>query len=394
MQKRLLILGGSEFQIPLVKLAKEKGIYTGVVDIKRSAPACSYADIVFEANLRDKKKILEIAKSFSPDGITVGMVDVAIPAYAYCTSMLNLPGMDEETAKKSTNKYEMIEVFKEHMIPHPAFQYISKEDLNSVRCELPYPVIIKPIDMAGSRGIYLVSNNDEFQDALRKSSLSGNTGNILVEEYMEGSEVSVELVVIEGEPFVIQITDKMTSGAPHFAEIGHLQPSQLRSETKEKIKEVACAATRALGIKNSLGHAEIKVTGNEPKMVEIGARAGGDGIAEQLIELSTGVSFNEIAIKMAFGEKIEKPDIKFERSSCIQFILSKRGILKKIECIDEASLLPGIEQLKIYGKIGQAYEDMVDNSGRIGYVISGGESPEQAICANKKALSLLNIVYD
>ena len=238
------------------------------------------------------------------------------------------------------------------------------------------------------------NNEEELKNAMNQSSSASGEGNILIEEYMDGPEVSVELVVKDSIPHVIQITDKKTSGAPHFAEIGHLQPSQLPEDTLEKIKEVACGAARALGLNNSLGHAEIKVTPNGPKMVEIGARMGGDGIAEQLIELSTGVSFSEIAIQIALGEEIIIPDNRLNKSSCIQFILSHKGILRSIEGVDKVKALKNIEEVKIYGVIGHEYQDMVDNSGRIGYIIASSDNIKDAKNACDAAINLIKATYE
>lgn len=110
--KKLLILGGSEFQIPLVLKAKELGIITYIVDINSDAPALKYADYSYQLSVKNKEEILKIAKEIMPDGVTVGMVDLAIPTYAYIAKELNLPGISIDSALKATNKYEMIKSFK------------------------------------------------------------------------------------------------------------------------------------------------------------------------------------------------------------------------------------------------------------------------------------------
>lgn len=391
--KRLLVLGGSEFQIPLIKTAKKLGIYVGVVDIHSDAQACQYADEVFEISLKDKEGVLDCALKFQPDGITVGMVDVAIPAYAYVTTELGLPGMDIDTAIKATDKFEMIKAFEASGVPCPWFRYVPKNEINDSLYGIGFPAIVKPVDMAGSRGIYLVNNISELMSAMKHSSCASDRGDIIIEEYMEGPEVSVEIIVKDGIPYVIQVTDKTTSGAPHFAEIGHLQPSQLPETTVAEIRKVASMAAKAIGLKNSLGHAELKITSQGPKMVEIGARAGGDGIAEQLIELSTGVSFSKVAIEIAFGERISIPKHIDNKASCIRFILSKNGILQSIQGVEKANEINNIKEVKITGIIGQHYEDTVDNSGRIGYVISSAENAIDAKVACDDAINTIIAKY-
>lgn len=389
--KKLLILGGSEFQIPLILEAKDLGIITYVIDINIDAPAMEYADYKYQMSIKDKEGVLKIAKEIMPDGVTVGMVDVAVPTCAYINQELNLNGLDVVTAINATNKYEMIKCFKKFNVPCPNYCYVSCNELNEIKdCNLDFPLIIKPIDMAGSRGIYLVNNHDDFLKALKESSEISDTGNLLIEEYMEGPEVSVEIVVRDGNPNVIQITDKSTSGPPHFAETGHLQPSRLPADVKEKIKEVACNAAKSLGLVNSLGHAELKITSTGPKMIELGARAGGDAIGEQLILLSTGVSFSKIAIDIAFGYDVDIPSVKNE-ISCIRFIQSKKGILKNVSGVEEAKKIDCVFDVKFTGVIGKEYDDVVDNSGRLGYVITHGTNYEDVIEACNRAIDLIEV---
>lgn len=391
--KRILILGASEFQKAFVNKAKSLGYYVGIVDIDANAPACANADIVFQSSIKDKDKVLEIAKEFKPDAITVGIVDSAVCTCAYVTKELNLPGLDMDTALRATDKHKMIQAFKEHKVPHPEFRYLSRDDKKPDLEGMDYPLIVKPVDMSASRGIFLANNQEELYKAIEESSDISESGELLVEEYLDGPEVSVEIVVKDGQPQVIQITDKSTSGAPHFAEIGHVQPSQLSDEAKEQIAGVAIGAAKALGLKNCLGHAEIKLTSKGAKMIEIGARAGGDAIAEQLIELSTGVSFPEIALQIALGQEIIIPEDRRGKSSCIRFILSEDGILESITGVEDARAIPGVKELLISGIIGQKYSHMVDNHGRLGYVITAADTAAEAKAACDKAIAAIKVTY-
>lgn len=391
--RRLLVLGGAEFQIPIVQAAKQRNLWVGIVDINADAPACEYADIAYVASLKDRETILKIAKEFRPDGITVGMVDIAVPVCSYVTTELGLPGMDMETAIKVTDKYEMIKTFEKHSVSHPLYWYVERKDIDAFDEPMQFPVIVKPVDMAGSRGIYLATDKEQLRQSLQWSSKVGDRGDVLIEEYMDGVEVSVELIIKDGIPYAMQVTDKVTSGPPHFAETGHLQPSQLPEDIVTSVKKLACDAAGALGLRNSLGHAEIKVTKDGPKMIEIGARAGGDAIAEQLIELSAGISFAKVAIQIALGEEIEIPANIGNRAACIRFIPSRSGVLQKVDGIETAESIRGVEYIKITGCPGKRYFDMADNSGRIGYVIASAENGEMAQKACDAAMESIQVVY-
>lgn len=159
----------------------------------------------------------------------------------------------------------MIECFARKGIAHPSFVVAKKEDLGQFAPEIPYPIIAKPTDSAGGRGVNLVHSREELMPALLAASGAGLSGDALVEEYMMGPEVSVELLVVDGVAHVLQVTDKLTSGAPNYFEIGHCQPTSLKDEDRAAISELAKSAVLAVGLKNSAAHVEIIVTPNGPR---------------------------------------------------------------------------------------------------------------------------------
>ena len=351
-----------------------------------------YADEYFQCSITDVEKVLSIARNIQPDGVTVGICDRAVCTAAIICQELGLPGLDLITAQKATNKHLMIRAFQEHGVAHPAFQRIYGEELESVKINIPYPVISKPVDMAGSRGINKIDNELMLMECLRNSMKSSISKEIIVEEYMEGPEVSVELIVKNGVPMVMQITDKYTSGEPHFMEIAHTQPSNLPESIKIDIEKLAVSAVVALGIRDGLAHAEIIVTPTGPKMVEIGARMGGDAIQEQLILLSTGINVPEYSIKIALGEDFDYPENCSNKYSAIKFIQSKDGVIKDIRNVEKAKCIRGVKEIELICCIGQQCFRAVDNSGRLGYVIAQGDSVDEVLSACDEACELIDIV--
>ncbi len=388
---KIIFLGASEFQIPIIKKAKEMEKYVGAVDISKTAPGLKYADECFECSIKDIDGIMAIAKKFKPDAITVGICDSAINTAAYVCKELDLPFHSIDVAKRATDKFAMIKAFKEHNVPAPGFMFVKKEDIEKTVVDMSFPLISKPIDAAGSKGINLIKSSDDLSWALKDSSNAGINGDILVEEMLIGPEVSVELVVSNGKAKAIQVTDKLTTGAPHFVEIGHSQPSHFAGAELESIKKVAESAAEAIGLYNSIGHAEIIITKDGPKMVEIGGRQGGGSIAEQLIELSTGISLSEIAIKQAFGEKIEIPVSKNINCSAIRFLKARAGTVCSIDGVEEARKIQNVKQVETMCEIGKSYKDGIDNSGRFAYVISSADTVSQAISACETALGKIKI---
>ena len=390
--KKLLILGGPEFQIPLIESAKQKGYITCVLDINSQAPAASIADEFHVCSVKDYDRALKIAEKFKHDGVTAGMIDMAVLPVARICEKLGLPGLDVETAIKATDKYEMIRAFSSKNVPCPEFKLINKSD-DVETLEIPWlPFIVKPIDMQGSRGINLVKSNEQKSSLISDSISASDNGKVILEEYMVGPEVSVEMVVINYQPTVLQITDKITSGAPHFVELGHIQPSVLPNETKEQIIKVAEQAVCSIGIKNSIVHAEIIITDAGPKMVELGARMGGDAIHQQLIKLSTGIDLPEFAIDLAMGLPLKVPVPTIKKYSMIRFIPLCAGTIDDIIVNKSISEISGLQAYKLFCKIGDVNEERNDNSGRFGYVLSQADSYKDVVKICNETLDKISII--
>jgi biotin carboxylase len=254
-----------------------------------------------------------------------------------------------------------------------------------------YKCIVKPADNSGSRGVDLLKEDADLDAAYEYTVKYSRGGEIVVEEFMEGPEVSVETLAVDGEVHVIQITDKLTTGAPYFVEMGHSQPSQLKEEIQEEIKEVAIAANNTIGIKNGPSHTEIKVTKDGPKIVELGARLGGDCITTHLVPLSTGVNMVECSIRCALGEK---PDLepKWSKGSAIMYLKTETGTVKDIKGIEEAEAILGVKQVSIVHGVGELVGEIKSSVDRAGFVIAQAEDVQKAVANCAVALDKISIV--
>lgn len=389
--KRLFIIGASDFQLPAIIEAKKLGLYVGVADYNPQAVGIPYADEYFNVSTIDIEGIYKAAQSFKADGIITLCTDMPMRALAVSCERLGLVGPDLVTAVNATDKEAMIRCFDLNKVNHPLYYVWRKgSDVEAITHRLKYPVITKPTDNSGSRGIMLVRSSEKLQEAISYSSQNGREGNVIIEEYMVGPEVSVELMVVEGVAHVIQLTDKLTTGAPHFVEIGHSQPSSLPDAALTAIKNLARNAALAVGIKNGPAHAEIILTEDGPKMVEIGARMGGGCITTHLVPLSTGISMIKATIQTALGEK---PDIdrSIYKGAAIRFIVPPIGEVKSISGVEAAKAIPGVIHVEIQCSIGQILEELENGTCRIGYVIAQSETSEEAIKICERALAKIHI---
>ena len=186
------------------------------------------------------------------------------------------------------------------------------------------------------------------------------------------------LLYIDGDVYVIQITDKLTTGAPYFVEMGHSQPSQLSEEMREKIKSVAIAANKAIGIINGPSHTEIKVTKDGPKIVELGARLGGDCITTHLVPLSTGVNMVECSIRVALGEKPDH-EAKWSKGSAIRYLKTGTGTVKEINGLDDAEKIEGVIQVSIVHGVGERVGEIKSSVDRAGFVVAQADTAQKAV---------------
>ncbi len=395
--KKIMILGASILQVPAIEKAIDMGLEVIAVDIDSNALGFKIPDVKKEIiSTIDIESVMSAAKKHNIDAIMTLASDMPIMTVAKVSKKLGLVGVDLDTAIKATNKSKMRESLKSFGVPVPLFYKVDSLDkcikaVNKIK-DKGYKCILKPADNSGSRGIVLLPDFNEKTINIAYNYSKNNSRNkiVMVEEFMEGPEVSVETISVDGKCNIIQITDKITTGAPYFVEMGHSQPSQLPDSIIDKIKEITIAANKAIGIISGPSHTEIKITQNGPKIVEIGARLGGDNITTHLTPLSTGVDMVESCIKIALGEK---PDIriKYDKASAIRYLDQSHGRIKSIRGVEEASKLPGIIQISIIHGKDHIINGIKSSSDRVGFVIGQADDCKGAISTVIKALSLIKI---
>lgn len=398
--KTIMILGASILQLPAIRKAKEKELKVVVVDMDPNAIGFLEKDIIKEIiSTTDIQKVLNAAKKHKIDGIMTLASDMPMRTVAAVSKELKLVGISEETALKTTNKSFMREALSKYKVPIPLYYRVNSEDefieaINLIRRK-GYKCIIKPVDSSGSRGVSLVTEFCEKNiiNSYNHAKEYSKSGDLMVEEYMEGPEISVETISIDGNCHVIQITDKLTTGAPYFVEMGHSQPSQLSSKMKKRIINITKLANKAVGIKNGPSHTEIKITKEGPKIVELGARLGGDCITTHLVPLSTGVNMVDCCINIALGEKCELKK-RYKKGSAIRYFNGIFGQIKVINGIEEATKINGVKQISIVHNIGETVKQIESSTDRVGFVISQGNNAVEAIEQCLNAIKKIKIVVE
>ena len=395
--KKIMILGASILQLPAIQKAKEMGLEVIAVDMNPEAVGFQVEGIQKEViSTIDTPAVISAAKKHQINGIMTLASDMPMRTVAAVAEEMNLVGMGYDTAIRATNKAEMRMALEGNNVPVPMFYKINtKEEFYAAVKKIKnvgYRCIVKPADNSGSRGIDLLSDyeKDTIDRAYEYSKKSSRSGDLMVEEYMEGPEVSVETLSISGKCYVIQITDKVTTGAPYFVEMGHSQPSQLSEDVKKEISKVAIAANKAIGIKDGPSHTEIKVTKDGPKIVEVGARLGGDNITTHLTPLSTGVDMVECCINIALGVPIDIKK-KYDKGAAIRYFSTESGVIKKIDGIEKVKEIPEVKEISFVYNIGDTIGTIRSSVDRIGFIISQDNTVEDAIKVCMTAIEKVDI---
>ena len=302
--KRLAIIGASYLQRPLVLRAKEMGIYTICFAWEQGAVCKDLCDLFYPISITEKDEILALCRKEQIDGICTIASDVAAPTVAYVAQQMGLAGNSYEAALKAHDKHAMRDALSAAGVDCPGYRVMANGEGLTVN-GLELPLIVKPTDRSGSLAVTKVERWEDLQPAIDKAQETSMAHEALVEEFIEGREISVEMISCQGVHYALQITDKTTTDAPHFVELAHHQPSDLPCETQARIFEITKRALDALGLTSGASHSEYKITLNGRIVVmEIGGRMGGDFIGSDLVRLSTGYDFLQGVIEVALGETI------------------------------------------------------------------------------------------
>lgn len=376
MLKKLVIIGANEFQEQLVLKAKELGYETHVFAWEEGAVAKKHADFFYPISIIRKEQILEIAKKIKPQGITSIGSDVAVLIVNYVAQELGLTGNTMYSSLISTNKFEMRKAFEKNNVSCPKYKLV--KNINDVlSSKFNYPVIIKPVDRSGSRGIFKVETLEELKNHVAESMSLSFKKEALIEAFVEGKEYSVEMISYKGHHYFLALTEKFTTGAPNFIETMHFEPASVDDYVKNKIIDEVKKGLDSLEIKNGASHSELKIDkDNNIKIIEIGARMGGDCIGSDLVKLSTGHDFVKMVIDVAVGAKPDLDEIiPHKETAFVKFIFNKRDldIFYKIKEKYKQNLF----RFEITENI--CIREVKDSSARFGYYILQGISRKEIL---------------
>lgn len=369
MKKRIVILGANDFQNQLIVRAKLLGYETHVFAWKEGAVGEYTADYFYPISIVDKERILEVCKGICPCGICSIASDLAIITVNYVAENLGLVGNPTLASLQCTNKYEMRKRMRENNIKVPEFMRVSNDSFLVDVENMKFPLIVKPTDRSGSRGITKVSNKFELKDAVYDATNVSFEKMAIVEEFIEGDEYSCECISYRGNHYFLAFTKKYTTGAPNFIETGHCQPSDIEQEFQQAILNEIFKALTALNIQNGASHTEFKIDKDGfCNIIEVGARMGGDCIGSDLVQISTGYDFVKMVIDVACEKEPDFTKVSVPTNAVIKFIFNQTDLDDMNEfCKRYKENIYRISEMNL-NNLGK----MIDSSNRVGYYIIKG----------------------
>lgn len=337
--KKVAIIGANEFQVDLIKKSKDLGYETHVFSWGGGEPGEDLADNFYKISITEKEMILAKCIELNVDAVCSIASDLANITVHWVARKLNLPSHSMTCIKFTTDKFSMREQLALHNLPIPSYRLVeSIEDINT--SNLCFPLIVKPIDRSGSRGITKVFKFDELKSAILHSQEVSFTNKVLIEEFVEGREFSIESISNNGLHKILQVTEKFTTGSPKYIETAHLAPARLTDTLYNDIERIVSQALSALEIKFGPSHTEIKVNKNgEVFIIEIGSRMGGDFIGSYLVKSSTNVDFVALTIFQSLGLHVDLELLQTHKSKKFSSLVYYQVTNKNLNI----SNLPGVQ---------------------------------------------------
>ncbi|MFC1941549.1 ATP-grasp domain-containing protein [Chloroflexota bacterium] len=396
--KMLLFIGGGAEQVGTIKWAADQGIRPVVVDIAENALGFQYAEATLTCDIRDIERILAFAREQRVDGVTTVCLESGMSTVAYVVEQLGLPGLSPEATLNVTNKYHMRRCWEKAGLPVPKYQLLtpdSLEDSDSLSFDNPW--VVKPADNAGSRGVQWVENHKDLAKAYHNALAFTRSGEVLVEEFIPGTEISVEGFVLRGELYVETLSDKNRSPFPYLFDLDIVYPSRYPEQIQREAVEQTRVAVKALGIEWAPVHEELMVTPDgQVYVMEIAGRGPGSKIYTSIIPHVSGVHPARVQVICALGDVPEKLDtIDPLRGATIMWFQSwRRARIKMFHGLEEGNNLPGVFECRMYKSEGEIAELCTSGDQRLGQLITMADTWEEAVAVQRKALEKFSIEYE
>ncbi len=348
------------------------GLYVVGIDPCEDAFCKDDVDAFEVVGGQDYEGTCAVVEKHGIDAIVTAATDKPLVMMARIAEKYGFPFFSVETAKWSTDKFQMKQRFLEGGVPCAKGRLVKSAEETA---DMVYPVIVKPRDNSGSRGVKLCRSKEELEASMSEAFEVSRLDTVLVEEFIEGQEYSIEGLHYDGKNEVIQFTEKKTTEFPYNVELGHKQPAYLSEEQKGAIREIVANIGKALRFENCPSHTELKINDRGIFVIETSPRLGGDYITSVLVPLSTGINMEDQLLHIALGQEVDTHTGRSNRASGVSFLNLPCGKVTAIDsAINEVGSWPNVSSFAFRFTGGDEIHPITSSLNRYGQFIVRGES--------------------
>lgn len=395
-QKRLLVIGATWEQVPLIRAAKERGCFVMATATTSDAEGLAFADQQAILDPRDLRRVLEIARDFNPDGVTADQCDYSHFASVFVSEKLGLPNAGLRAAQNTTNKFWMRSRCQQAHILQPRFVACCDTDEAQKAVELiGLPVIVKPVDNRGAFGVHVVYSLEELKGAFLDALMNAHSRQVIVEAYIEGTHITVDgCVDQDGQHHNLAIASKQVTGGdkPIITQVNY--PADISPEYYEHVASVNSDVIDALGIRGGLTHSEyILDDKGRCFLVETANRGGGVWTSAHIVPTMSGVDTNNLLISNALNEPFPVSVNSFDGFVTLKFFIFKPGKVSHISGLEDARRIDGLEHLRLFIGEGDTLFPPQSGAERHGFVILKSKNKRLADVIYDRVLKTIEVNY-
>lgn len=392
--KRIVVLGGGHYSKPVFRKLTDAGFTTVCVDRDPHAHCALLADAFYPVDITDCEGICAVARSTRADGI-MAINDFGTRTASYVAEELGLVGLPIATVDAANDKGRMRDVWSRHRLPQPKYRVFGAvEELAEVAEQIGFPCVVKPTESGGGgRGVSVLRSPDDITWAYRFAQPYVRNGRFIVEEYVEGIEMTIESFSNDGDVTILAMSDKVKPNLRTRVATSLNYPAAFPEETLKQVRDLVTAAVQAIGVQTGMAHTEVIVASNGPKLVELGARGGGGHIFHTIIEAVSGFNAPVHTARILTGMPVSMPELT-SNGAVYRFFTPPRGVLRGVRNLEVAARLEGVLDLGLTKNIGDLVGDFENSLQRTGFLVTRGQSREAAIAVADRAESLVEFIVD
>lgn len=400
MKRTILILGAGVMQLPAIRAARRLGLHVVVADANRDAIGIREADEFLPVDLKDHEGMASAAAAIRDRrglhaAFTAG-TDFS-GTVAFVCDRLGLPGTSYDAALNATDKFRMRRVLRDAGVSVPDFASITAAGieaggLDEIREALTLPVVVKPVDSMGARGVVRADTWEEAERYAHEAVRFSRSGSVVVEGYIDGPEFSLDAIVYGDDIQITGFADRHIRFPPYFIETGHTIPTALSGDDRQEVEVEFARAIRALGIGPGAAKGDVKLSSSGQVIGEVAARLSGGYMSGWTYPLSSGVPLSEIAIRVALGEVPPRTTPRWSRTSAERAIVSIPGVLRELRGLEEAQAAAGVEEVFATRAPGDELRFPRNNVEKAGNVIAAAPGREEAVTSAERAVARVEVV--